>query len=155
MIKKLIKNNNGSAAIEFIIVILPCLILMFLFLNVLLIIGNLMLSQSSANRTVQQIAALGCLPKDLEERVQDQNSYLGADQVEVRAYSSKYPSTGGFLDNAPGEIENLGDDCSNKASSLSYVVINISYKQDVVLIPGVDSFNMDSEAVSVYSGYSR
>jgi Flp pilus assembly protein TadG len=159
-IQKIIKDRQGSAAIEFIIVILPCLILMFLFLNVLLVVGNLMLSQSSANRTVQQVAALGCLPKNLKERVEDQNRYLGAKDVEVTALASTFPATTDSFSriNRPSKTKSVvsnSNACSNQAASLSYVVVNISYKQDIVLIPGIDSLKLDSEAISVYSGYGR
>jgi hypothetical protein len=151
MFLKLKKRNSGSAAIEFIIVILPCLILMFLFLNVLLILGNLMLSQANANRAIQQIAASGCLPGDLKEQIQKQNTYLGIEEVKVQAYSLNN-ATKDYPEKA---VKTSLLDCTNRSPSLSYVIINISYKQDVVLIPGVNSLNLDSEAVSVYSGYSR
>lgn len=155
-----LKNENGSMAVEFIIIILPCIILMFMFLNVLMIVGNLMLAQSASDRTVQQVAALGCLPFDLKTNIENRNNYLGVNNVEVVAYKSNNTwsqaswSKAAALNN-PIVCNSPTSFWAPRAFQEQYVYVQLKYTQDLVLIPGATSVNLDVGSLSVSSSLER
>lgn len=161
---KILKRTHGSAALEFIIIILPCLILMFLFLNILFIVGNLMLTQSNANRIVQQVAAHSCLPQAVENRAIEKNKYLGVENIKIIVYSGiKWQDRNGKI-RAVGisnPIQNnqnakvIAPNCAEKVTPGGYVFVRITYKQSFVLMPGIDSLNLSAQAASISSGFER
>jgi hypothetical protein len=75
----MISDRRGAASLELLIVLVPWMIVVFIFFNLLFLLSSLMINQSAVNRAAQQVAAVSCLPQGLEQSVVD--SAIGVNDV--------------------------------------------------------------------------
>jgi len=163
MLRRLRAGQTGQAALETFIVFAAWFVLTMLVLNLMFIIASLMLNQSTVTRGSQQVASLGCLPTGVAEEIADRATF-GTEDVEVRAaYVS--PSADGTFDR-DSVFDDQGrvragaarvPECKSSsdrryAPSGSYVLVQASYKQRVVLLEylGIPAtFSVTRNALSV------
>lgn len=74
----MLKEQRGSASLEFLIVFVPWIIVIFIFFNLLFLLGSLMINQATVTRAAQQVAAAGCLPEGLPELTEE--TAIGAEE---------------------------------------------------------------------------
>lgn len=126
-------------ALEFILVIFPVMILMFVFFNLMFLLGNLMLTQSTMNKSVQQVAAVGCVPTGLKTRLQSAD-FLAVSNVRVNFVTTGKTWDHGNNIGANGVVQGGRQvpDCSavtaaNRLNSGDYIYAQMRYNQRLFL----------------------
>lgn len=76
MIKLLAKkDNSGQVALETLLILVPWIMIVGMFFNLLFLLGSLMMNQATVNRAAYQIASLGCVPLSLQNEVQGNQQF--------------------------------------------------------------------------------
>ncbi len=151
-LRRLGRRDDGQVALETLLVFGFWFVLLMLLFNFLLIVGSLMLNQATVNRGALQISALGCMPANLRDELEDR-SYFGTGDVTIRATSIDIPPGGSFNRDdhlfADGELDTGGSAekiqlCNverSSESSSSYIYVQASYEQSIILL---EAFGLDS-----------
>lgn len=140
----MINNQRGSASLEFLIVFIPWLIVIFIFLNLVFLLGSLMNNQATLTRGVQQIAAAGCLPDGLTEQIE--KNTIGTRNLEINTRSFTDWSGSGAEFSASGELQGgkVIESCAADPQSVpggNYVYLQLNYDQYLPMLDALTGFN--------------
>lgn len=149
------KEETGAASLETLIVLIPWLAIIFVFLNLVFMIGSIMINQTVTNRGAQQIAATGCVPSSLKADLEEAVG-IGVRNPSVRAIAprtvNRKPTTqwnrnlylnddgglrsnvGGYAIEVPPCPVNGELPSSQIIPSGNFIFVQISYQQ---LLPGL------------------
>lgn len=141
-----LRRKRGQVALEVLLVIIPFLMMIVFFFNVMLIMGSKMLTQSTVNRGAQQIASLGCMPDTPNLRSElESKTGLGfvAGSLQFRAVEPDPPvarfdrdqfigSDGMIRAGAPvRDIPACSDRGGSVVPSGDYIYVQASYRQKI------------------------
>ena len=149
-LRKRSRNEDGVASLEMLLVLILWLVVVFIFLNMIFMLGSLMLTQASVNRSAQQLAAVGCIPDDLQQNISDRGA-IGIKDVTVRAIAprttlgrpitvwdrSRYLNADGSLMSSPSNAVNILTCATSGPTTIpsgNFIFVQLEYKQKLPML---------------------
>jgi hypothetical protein len=134
----IIRDQRGAASLEFFVVFIPWLAIVFFFFNLLFLLGSLMNNQAALVRGAQQVAAVGCVPQGLKQQITE--AALAADNptITIRAFTDwsglgdEFAADGRI---AEGQVvADCQTDPARRVPGGQYIYVQLEYKQFIPLL---------------------
>lgn len=156
-------KEKGAVSIEMLIVMVPCIFVMFLFFNLVMILGNSMLSQAVVNRAGQQVAALGCVPEGLTAKMRQDSKLFGITNQQITFVSAanwdgnrnKYIDSNGNPTTNMQTVPSCTDGTGARVRSRNFIYTQLRFTQKLAFAPGFGSPTIDANSLTLSTTYER
>lgn len=156
-------KEKGAVSIEMLIVMLPCIFVMFLFFNLVMILGNSMLTQAVVNRAGQQVAALGCVPTGLTNKMRQDSRLFGITNQQITFVSaanwdgsrSKYIDANGNPTTNTQTVPSCANASGARVRSRNFIYTQLRFTQKLAFAPGISSPTIDANSLTLSTTYER